>query len=108
MLKIKIKSGKGSQQDNSHHYNNDGYDEYGEYVGHQGYQDTEPSYSECRVCGSEILNSHLVFSTRSSSHAIHTSCLITSMALISNGIALVAGFFKRKKTKKAQIEGRTE
>ncbi len=103
MLKIKIKS--GSQQNNSHHYSNDGYDDYGEYVGHnQGYQDTEPSQSECSICGGNISGSHLVFSLKNSDHEVHTSCLITSVALISNGIAIVASFFKRKKPKRKQLK----
>ena len=106
MLKIKIKSGKDSRQNNSHHYSDDGYDEYGEYVGHhQGYQGTESSQSECCICGGEISSSHLVFKIGNTEHEVHTSCLITSMALISNGVALVAGFFKRRsKSKKDQLE----
>ncbi len=104
MIKIKIKS--GSQQNKSHHYSDDGYDEYGEYVGHhQGYQGTEFSQSECSICGGDIRNSHLVISLKNSNHEVHTSCLITSVALISNGIALIAGFFKRRsKSKKDQLE----
>ncbi len=108
MIKIKIKSGKSSRQDNSHHYNNDGYNEYGEYVGPYNGPQSEEIESECSVCGGEINSSHLVFTVRGIDHEVHTACLITSMALVSNGIALVAGFFKRKKTKKAQIEGGTE
>ena len=110
MLKIKIKSGKESQQNNSHHYSNDGYDEFGEYIGHhQGYQGTEYSQSECSICGGDITNSHLVFSLKNSDHEVHTSCLITSVALISNGVALVDGFFKRRsKSKKDQLEGAGE
>ena len=108
MLKIKIKSGKDSRQNNSHHYSDDGYDEYGEYIGHSEHRDTHGntvSQSECCICGGEIQNSHLVLSLRNSSHEVHTSCLITSMALISNGIALIAGFFKRRsKSEKDQLE----
>jgi hypothetical protein len=109
MLKIKIKSGKESQQNNSHHYSNDGYNDYGEYVGHnQGYQDTEPSQSECSICGGNISGSRLVFSLKNSDLEVHTSCLITSVALISNSIALLAGLFKRKKVRDKQIEGGSE
>jgi hypothetical protein len=106
MLKIKIKSGQESRG-NSNHYSGpgDGYDEFGEYVGHQVHQDTDISQSECSICGGSIDTSHLVFMLKNSSHEVHTSCLITSMALISNGIALVAGFFKRRSmSKKDQLE----
>ena len=104
MLKIKIKSGQESRQGNSSHYSgsHDGYDEY---VEHQVHQDTDISQSECSICGGEISNTHLVFSMKNSSHEVHTSCLITSVALISNGIAIVAGFFKRRsKSKNDQLE----
>ena len=107
MLKIKIKSGQESRQGNSNHYSGsgDGYNEFGEYVGHQVVQDEEINQPECSVCGGLISNSHLVFITKRTSHEVHTSCLITSVALISNGIALVAGFFKRRsKSKNDQLE----
>ncbi len=109
MLKIKIKSGQESRQGNSSHYSGprDGYDEFGEYVGHQVHQDTDISQSECSICGGEISNTHLVFSMKNSSHEVHTSCLITSVALISNGIAIVAGFFKRR-SKNKQLGGEEE
>ncbi len=104
MIKVKIKSGKSSRRDTSQHYNNDGYDEYGEYVWpYNGPQDEEIE-SECSICGGEINSSHLVFTVKRIDHEIHTACLITSMALVSNGIAIVAGFFKRNsKSKKEQL-----
>ncbi len=104
MIKVKIKSGKSSRQDNSQHYSNDGYDEYGKYVGpYQGHQ-AEEIGSECSICGGEITSSHLVFTVKRIDHEVHTACLITSMALVSNGIAIVAGFFKRNsKSKKEQL-----
>jgi hypothetical protein len=110
MLKIKIKSGQESRQGNSNHYSGhgDGYDEFGEYARHQVVQDEEINQPECSVCGGEISNTHLVFSMKNSSHEVHTSCLITSVALISNGIAIVAGFFRRRSKSKNDQLGANE
>jgi hypothetical protein len=111
MFKLKIRSSKGLQKrgDSYNHYSNDGYDEYGEYIGDQGGQggyDASGTPSKCCVCESEVVSSHLVFIiSKDVEYSIHTSCLITSMALLSNGVALVAGFFKRRsKSKKDQLE----
>ena len=111
MIRIKIRSGREAQQHDNSYSHGDGYDEYGEYIwhnDHQGRQNTNVSQSECCICGGNISGSHLVFSLKNSDHEVHTSCLITSVALISNSIALLAGLFKRKKVRDKQIEGGSE
>ena len=107
MISIKIRSGRESQQDNNSYSQGDGYDEYGEYVGHIDHQDTRGntvSQSECCICGGEILSNHLVFKLGGTEHEIHTPCLITSAALIVNGVGLIAKLFK-KASKKKRIGG---
>ena len=100
MLKIKIKSGLESQQSNIHHYDDTNmYDEFGDYIGQQDQYGQGKASPSCIVCGGTITNSHLVFEIKSAEYELHTSCMITSMALVANGIRLLGGLFNRKSEK---------
>lgn len=111
MFKIHIRSGKESQQHGGYQYNEygeqneyDEYDEYGEYIGPQSRPRTDTIPNECCICGDSITNGHLVFIIKGKEYEIHTSCMVTGMALITNGIALLIELFKNKRGNDKQIE----
>lgn len=101
MLRMHIRSKKESQQRRGYHNEYDPDDEmygYGVHNDHeQGQHEPEKPPGTCCICGDTITNGHLVFSiSKDKEYELHTSCLITGMALITNGVMMLFGLLKQK------------
>lgn len=110
MFKIYIRSKRESQQRRGH------YDEYGygqgepygygadeDYEQQGGHEDGAP-HEACCICGDTITKGHIVFVIRGKEYKIHTSCLVTGIAMITNGITLLVGLLKQKFGRDKQLE----
>ena len=103
MFKIHIRSKRESQQRSRHHDEDEfgtddemyGYRPPDDYE-HQGRHEPEESLDTCCICGDTITNGHIVFAINSKDYEIHTSCLVTGMALITNGITILIGLLKQR------------
>lgn len=107
MFRIHIRSKKELPQHREYGYNDEmyGYDGYDNNQ-HDRYE-AEAAPSACCICGDAITNGHLVFIINDKEYEIHTSCMVTGVALIANGITLLIGFIKQgwRGKDQEQIEG---
>ena len=104
MFRMHIRSKRESQQHRGYHneYECEPDDEVYGYSAHNDYEQQDGHEPErrpgtCCICGDTITNGHLVFSiNKDKEYELHTSCLITGMALITNGIMMLVGLLKQK------------
>jgi hypothetical protein len=95
MFKIRIRSGKKSQQNGEYQHDEYSSQEEYDYIRPQGGTDRDNDLNDCCICGGSIISGHLEFEVKGKKkYFTHVSCLITGLTLATRSITLLVGLFR--------------
>lgn len=109
MFKIQIKSKKDSRHSRGGYPDEDYYG-HG-YGGDYDYDPEEMAQAEpldtCFFCGDTITNGHIAITVKDKEYTSHTSCIVTGLAMLVNGLAIGIRMLirKLKDRKQDNLEG---